>query len=263
MIPQDHSQPVARALHQAFGVTQFEDIRDLTNGPNSNLAYRIVVRGSPFLLRINTRRGDPARNYACMQAAAEAGLAPRVWYTSAEDRISITDFVNAKPFPAAEALVRIPAVLRSVHALPPFPGVPHQINTTCMFLMHEGPALDAFVQRIQAANLLPKSDTDEIFAWHAQLAAACPHRDADMVSSHNDLFKPDNMLFDGQRLWLVDWEAGFLNDRYADLAVAANQVVANDADESIFLHHYFGAPPDVLRLGLSSDRFRRPADRLD
>ena len=37
------------------------------------------------------------------------------------------------------------------------------------------------------------------------MAAVYPHDDAEMVSSHNDLFKPDNMLFDGNRLWLVDW----------------------------------------------------------
>ena len=48
-----------------------------------------------------------------------------------------------------------------------------------------------------------------------------------MVSSPNDLFKPDNILFDGQGVWLVDWEAAFLNDRYADLAVVANLVVAH------------------------------------
>jgi thiamine kinase-like enzyme len=28
--------------------------------------------------------------------------------------------------------------------------------------------------------------------------------------------------FDGERAWLVDWEAAFLNDRYFDLDVVAN-----------------------------------------
>ena len=64
------------------------------------------------------------------------------------------------------------------------------------------------------------------------------------MPSHNDLFKPDNILFDGARLWLVDWEAAFQNDRYADLAVVANMLVANDEEERIYLHEYFGAPPD-------------------
>jgi hypothetical protein len=64
-----------------------------------------------------------------------------------------------------------------------------------------------------------------------------------LAPSHNDLFKPDNMIFDGSRLWLVDWEAAFQNDRYADLAVVANMLVANEAEEQIYLEEYFGAPP--------------------
>jgi hypothetical protein len=69
-----------------------------------------------------------------------------------------------------------------------------------------------------------------------------------MVSSHNDLFKPDNILFDGRRMWLVDWEAAFRNDRYADLAVVANMVVTNDAEERVYLQEYFGEPPDEYQL---------------
>ncbi len=69
-----------------------------------------------------------------MQAAADAGLAPRVRYASAEDRISIADFVEAVPLPTPDALVRIPGALRALHALPPFPGSP--FNTTCTFLLN-------------------------------------------------------------------------------------------------------------------------------
>jgi len=52
--------------------------------------------------------------------------------------------------------------------------------------------------------------------------------------------KPENILFDGQRVWLVDWQAAFVNDRYFDLAVAANFVVTNNADEWTYLEQYFG-----------------------
>ena len=212
------------------------------------MVFRMVVRGSPFLLKISTRTNDPARHYACMRAAADAGLSPRVWHTSIEHRISITDFVETEPLPVTEALLRMPAALRALHALPRFAGVPHHINTTCMFLIHEGPARDGFLQKFQAANILSESDSQELFARLAQLAAIYPHHDADMVSSHNDLFKPDNILFDGHRLWLVDWEAAFLNDRYADLAVVANLVAASEAEEKVFLQEYFGEVPDEYRL---------------
>jgi thiamine kinase-like enzyme len=248
MIPQEKSAAVTRGLLQAFGVTEFEEIRMMTKGHTPSLVFRIVVRGSPVLLKIIMLPYDPTRHFTNMKAAAEAGLAPHVRYTSIEDKISITDFVEAVPFPVADALVRIPAALRALHALPPFAGVPSHINTSCMFLMNKGAAVDGFIQRFQAANIPPTDESEELFARYAQISAVYPHHDPDMVSSHNDLFKPDNVLFDGHRVWLVDWEAAFLNDRYADLAVVANLVVTDDAEERVYLQEYFGEPPDRYQL---------------
>jgi len=248
MIPQEKSAAVTRGLREAFGLTSFEDIRMMTKGHTTSLVYRIVAGGSPFLLKIIMRKDDPTRHFTCMRSAAEAGLAPRVWYTNVEDRILITDFVETAPFRVADALVRIPATLRSLHALPPFPGVPDHINTSCLFLLNKGPALDGFIRRFQAANILPKSESEEFFAGYAQIAAAYARHDSDMVSSHNDLFKPDNTLFDGHRVWLVDWEAAFRNDRYADLAVVSHSVVTSDEEERIYLQEYFGQPPDSYQL---------------
>jgi hypothetical protein len=76
---------VTLALNETFGVTEFEDIRDLTERPGSNRAFRVIVRGSAYLLRINTRPGDMTRHFTCMQAAADAGLAPRVMETAGLD----------------------------------------------------------------------------------------------------------------------------------------------------------------------------------
>lgn len=56
--------------------------------------------------------------------------------------------------------------------------------------------------------------------------------------------KPENILFDGRRVWLIDWMAAFRNDRYFDLAIVANFVVTNEADERTYLAEYFGQPPD-------------------
>ena len=248
MIPEEKSAAVALALNETFGVTEFEDIRDLTERPGSNRAFRIIVRGSAYLLRINTRPGDMTRHFTCMQAAADAGLAPRVRYTSTEDRISITDFVEAVPLPAPDARVRIPAALRALHALPPFSRAP--FNTTCTFLLNtfqmnnNGPALDAFLQKFRTSSILPENETEELLARCQQVAAVYSGLDSDLAPSHNDLFKPDNMLFDGNRLWLVDWEAAFQNDRYADLAVVANMIVTDESEERIYLQEYFGEPPD-------------------
>jgi aminoglycoside phosphotransferase (APT) family kinase protein len=249
MIPQEKIAAVASSLRETFGVTEFGDIQMLSGGgPRSDLVFRIVVKGSPYLLRIIRRTNDPACHFISMKTAAEAGLAPHVWFTNIEDRICITDFVKAVPFPQSEALVRMPAALRALHALPPFPGRANHLNTSCTFLLNKGPALDEFIRSFQAANLLPQNEKEELFTWYAEIAAVYPHDDSNMVSSHNDLVRPGNILFDGSRPWLVDWEAAFLNDRYADLAVVANFVAATDTEEKEYLHAYFGHAPDEYQL---------------
>lgn len=242
MVPEEKKSAVERALRESFGVASFEDIQKLTTGLSSALVFRIIVRGRPYLLRVITRTdqmSDPTRQFACMKSGADAGLAPRVWYANVEDRISITDFVQARPFSTAEALVRLPATLRALHGLSPFP--------TMTIYAHYLDAMAAFIQKFQAAEILPKSETQELFDLYARVASVYPRHDSGLVSCHNDL-KPENILFDGDRVWLVDWEAAFLNDRYADLAMVANFIITNDSEEEAFLRAYFGDEVSDYRL---------------
>jgi thiamine kinase-like enzyme len=115
------------------------------------------------------------------------------------------------------------------------------------------------------------------FLFESQIAFffLCSQAGIDMVSCHMDL-KPENILFDGQHVWLTDWQAAFVNDRYFDLAVAANFLLTNDADELTYLERYFGQRPNeyqreilpyasggthVLRHGFPVAGFRGQTDR--
>jgi hypothetical protein len=235
MIPQEKSAAVWRGSDEAFGTRSIEDIRRMTRGLSSDLVLRIVVRGSPYLLRIMTRmdeRNDPARVFACMKAAAEAGLAPRVMYSNEAEGIAIIDWIETVPFPTAQALVYLPATLRGLHLLPPFPKTFNYVT-----------AHKFFIWRLRTASLLPEAEIEEVFSGYERICAVYPRLDADLVSCHMDL-KPENILFDGRSVWLIDWMAAFLNDRYFDLAIVANFVVTNEADERTYLAEYFGQPPD-------------------
>jgi thiamine kinase-like enzyme len=233
MIPEAKETAVKHALHVAFGINEFDAITELTVGLSSALIFRIIVQGKPYLLRVITRTdamADPSRYYASMKAGAEAGLAPQVLYAGAEDRISITDFVEAKTFQIDEARLKMPDLLKRLHSLPPFP-FPSSINYL--------DAMDGFVRKFQDTKILPESTTNELFNGYTNIKKVYPRNDSDLVSSHNDL-KPENILFDGNRVWLVDWEAAFLNDRYLDLAVVANFVVRSEGEEEDYLKRYFG-----------------------
>ena len=251
MIPEAKNAAVARALRETLGVSEFEDIRRLNTAKlTSAHVFRIVVRGHPYLLRVITRTDantDPTRQFTCMKIAAEAGLAPRVLYTSIEDRVSLIDFLDARPLPAAETTVRLAVTLQALHALSSFQRLVNDYDTAPTFLLRPSALRDSFIQRFQAAKILPGGETQELFQLYARVAAVYALHDSDMVSSHNDL-KPENILFDGERVWLVDWEAAFLNDRYSDLAVMANFVVTNDAEEEVYLRAHFGEAAGEYRL---------------
>jgi aminoglycoside phosphotransferase (APT) family kinase protein len=243
MIPDEKRSAVAQALQETFGVSEHDEIRVLSASSfTSALVYRVVVRGRPYLLRVITRTDantNPTRQFLCMKIAAEAGLSPHVWYTNIESRVSIIDFVEARPLPVGEAAVPVATALKAMHALPPFPKLTNDFDTAPTFLLRSSPLRDGLIQRFRTAKILPEGEAAELFEIYDRVRSVYPFPDSDLVSSHNDL-KPPNMVFDGQRLWLIDWEAAFLNDRYNDLAVMANYVVANDADEESYLRAYFG-----------------------
>jgi thiamine kinase-like enzyme len=235
MIPEEKKAVVSRALRITFGVDEFEQITPLTAGLSTALIFRMVVLGKAFLLRIIMRTdamGDPTHQINCLKAPVEAGLAPKLLYASVEDRILITDFIEPKPFPLAEATLKMPELLKRLHELP---ALPNRLN----YLM----TMDGIVKKFQNEKILPDSMTKELFVQYEKIFAVYPNIQEEWVPSHNDC-KPENILYDGERPWLVDWEAVFPNDRYADLAVVANFVVANENEEKEYLRIYFGEEPN-------------------
>lgn len=234
MIPENKQTTVKNALQTAFEVDSYDDIKAITTGLSNALTFRIVVKNKPYLMKIarTDELSAPANYFEYMKAGSEAGIAPRVWYLSTQDKISITDFIEPKPFPVHKAREIMPKLISRLHKLPPF---------------HRGfnyfDSMDRFVQRFQAAKFLSDNLTDEMLRNYNRIKNVYPCRSEDLVSSHNDL-KPENYIFDGERAWLVDWEAAFLNDRYLDLAVVANFVVDNEDEEFQYLKDYFGEAPD-------------------
>ena len=231
MIPENKLNDVKSALQSTFKVSDYDEIKRLTTGLSNANVFRMVVQGKPYLLKIARTDflSDPTLYYySCMKPAADAGIAPKVWYSGVEDGISITDYVDLKPFPLAEAKIKLADVLRKLHSLPAFTKTIHSLDT-----------VNRFGKRFVEARLLPQDITNDVFESLERINAVYPKGNEDLVSCHNDL-KPENILYDGNRAWLSDWEAAFTNDRYSDLSIVANFVVADETDEREFLNRYFG-----------------------
>jgi aminoglycoside phosphotransferase (APT) family kinase protein len=238
-IPEAKRPAVDRALTAAFGTTELDGAVAMTGGLSGALVFRIRVGGIAYLLRIEGAADmfrDPRRWYGCMKTAAAAFLAPRVRYACAEDGVAIMDFIPEKSLvldyagTKADMVTELAQAVRALHATPRFPPLVDYLD-----------GMEALIGQFRAGGLVAPEATQEHFALYAELAQVYRRLPADLVSSHNDL-NPRNLIYDGARLWLIDWESSFLADRYVDLAAIANFFTTGPDEEEGLLRTYFGEP---------------------
>lgn len=243
-IPETKRPAVERALLSAFGTAETDSIAQLTGGLSGALVFRIRVGGIPYLLRIEGERSyfkDPARWYGCMRTAAEAFLAPRVRYASAEDGVAVIDYIAEQslaheyPGTRTDMITELAQAARALHATPGFPVLTDYLD-----------GMEGVLAQLRASALVRPQALSEVLARYAELAEVYRGLPQELVSSHNDL-NPGNVLFDGTRLWLVDWESAFRADRWVDLATLANFFTKDAAEEDVLLRVYFGEAPDAAR----------------
>jgi hypothetical protein len=242
-LPEAKHAAVARALAAGFGATGLDGPAQPVSGGLSGAGdWRIRVGGIAYLLKIEGAPDgfrDPVRGHACMRTAAEACLAPGVRYACAPDGVAIVDYIVpqslALDYPAAghALVIELAQAVRLLHETPAFPPLVDYLD-----------GMDQLLASYRGLDILERSATDELFGRFDALRAGYRTRPEDMVSSHNDI-NPGNVLYDGRRLWLVDWEAAFLADRYVDLATVANWFAGDPASVEVLLTTYFGRTPQA------------------
>ena len=229
----DQLPAVRRGLRAAFGTETLDGWTPLSGGLSGARLWRIRVGGIAYLLRVETGRDalrDPHRGYRCMALAAKACLAPRVRYADPDDGVAIMDFIEARSLTLdpvgtrAELVVELAQAVRALHAIEGFPPLVDYLE-----------GLNGLVDAAGRAGVVPVGAFDP---W-PRLRAVCERLDPQPVSSHNDL-NPRNLLHDGRRVWLIDWEAAFRADRYVDLAAIANVFAPDPESEALLLRTYLG-----------------------
>jgi len=230
---------VARALRATFATDVVDAETRLTGGLSGAGSWRIRVGAIPYVLRIDTARDavrDPARAQACQRIAADALLSPRVRHADPDAGLTIVEWIEPRPlsdFPGGgpALLDELARTVRLLHEAPAFPPLMDYID-----------ALDGLVAGLLDRPLLAFGTRERTARLWAGLAQASRAAGAEPVSSHNDL-NPRNILSDGARLWLIDWESAFLADRYVDLAAIANLFAPSPQAADRLLAIYFNAPP--------------------
>ena len=191
---------------------------------------------------------SPLRNphqYVSMRIAADAGIAPAIRYIDEPARVAVMDFVEQQPlaaFPGGpRALARaLGELLRRVQATEPFPHFVDYPDIVARLWAHVC-RTGLFAPGVLDAHTEHLAHIRETYVWNS----------ADSVSSHNDAI-PSNILFDGARLWLIDWESAYRNDPLADTAIMLDNLAPSPELESVLLQTWLDrAPEENLRARLT------------
>jgi len=212
-------------------------------GGRTNLNYIVEDSTGKYVVRLG--EDIPAHHVlrfnelAASRAAYEAGLSPEVVFADAG--ITVIRYIKSKTLTEAdigqpEYLARIVDLMRRCHR--DVPG----------FL--RGPALVFWVFHVirdYAATLQQHGSPharrlkEYLTIARALEASIGP---IELVYGHNDLMAA-NILDDGSRLWLIDWDYAGFNSPLFDLGGLASNNLLTAAQEQEMLGIYYGKTPDA------------------
>jgi thiamine kinase-like enzyme len=176
---------------------------------------------------------DRAREAMTARAAHAAGFAPAVQYTA--PGVMVTAFVTSRTWDAADICAnpeRLAHLLHDFHTRMP------QAVSGAGFIFWPFHVVRDYARTLadsDHANALPG-----FLALNAEMEAV--QIPLPVIFGHHDLL-PANILDDGQRLWLIDYEYAGFGTAIFDLAGAASNAGMSDDLAADLLGTYFGVPP--------------------
>jgi thiamine kinase-like enzyme len=215
-------------------------------GGITNRNFRLRWGGREVVLRLPGKDTallgiDRRAEYEATCAAAATGVGPEV--VAFEPRLGclVTAYIEGSPVTAEQLQGRIPELVRALRAI--HAGSPL------------GNAFDPFAVVERYAQLarerggtVPQAVT-ELAAAAARIRPELRGPEHDPVPCHNDLLTA-NLLDDGHRLRIVDWEYAGMGDPYFELANLAVKNGFSPSHETELLEGYWGAATPARRHAL-------------
>jgi len=238
-LPGDHNRLVALLPEALLGT--IHGIEPITVGLSGAAVYAVSASRGAFVLRVQP--GADAATFAqrmlVLRRAAEIGVTPAVVHVDDPARATVTVRVQGPPLPAALAdpaqrertLGSLVDRLRAVHALDPA-GVnesdPLGYARSEWQKQHARAGFPSWAQSLPATF---------------EAIASVLGGDARRAINHNDV-NPMNVIWDGTRAWLLDWDVAGIGHPHYDLATLAMFLRLDEAVAFELAARHDGAPLD-------------------
>ena len=175
------------------------------------------------------------RELMTARAAHAAGFGPEMRY--AEPGVMVSAYLGAKTFGAGDVVAerrRVADLLHRFHT-----QMPAEISGAA-FLFWPFHVVRDYARTLKAGGSRMTAHLPGYLALTDELEAA--QAPLPIVFGHNDLL-PANILDDGERLWLIDFEYAGFSTAMFDLAGATSNAGLSPDEAEDFLEAYFGGAP--------------------
>jgi thiamine kinase-like enzyme len=194
------------------------------DGGITNRNFRVRTAEGDFVVRVFGEKTsalgiDRSAERAATEAAARAGVGPKL--IAFTEELLVTTFIEGEPMPDVR-IEETASALRAVHAGPALPTTFSGVAVAEEYARRAGelPAELAIGREVEAALHGPEHTP---------------------VPCHNDLLNA-NLIWDGSRVRIVDWEYAGMGDRYFDLGNLSINNGFSEQDDERLLVAYFGEP---------------------
>jgi aminoglycoside phosphotransferase (APT) family kinase protein len=220
------SQADPKSVFPKTGLGEITQVAPIKIGLSGAGVFSVTTTTGQYVVRFHATSPELWTKEITMQRlAASAGVAPKIVHVDDRQRATVTERITYFPFGAALghpdhrgiAVGSLIAQLKALHATPLPAGDsqdPVQFARGIWDDQAKRPGFPAW-----ALPLSPR----------LKAAADALAKDPRKVFSHCDL-NPANVLWDGVRVWFVDWEGAAPAHPYLDLAIFTNFMSVPQAD---------------------------------
>ena len=207
-------------------------------GGLTNRAFRVQVGDRAYFVSIPgersellaIRRADEIHN---TMAAAETGVSPRVLHHDPRSGAIVVEFLQGRTLTPPDMhtpgmIERLAAAVRTLHSARPF------ANRFDLFRL-----TDSYRRVLADDHLDPPEGFDGYPPLLAEMRAAVQAHPSPIRPCSNDLV-PENLIDDGQRLWIVDFGYSGNNDPCSELGNAVCEAAYDAAESEALCRAYFG-----------------------
>lgn len=212
--------------------------RELSGGL-SNRSFTVEDRDGVFVVRLGQdlpcHHVFREREIMATRAAHAAGFAPELVY--AEPGIMVSRFIHAETYDAQRmraSIERVAAMIRRFHQ-----DMPAQICGPG-FMFWPFHVIRDYAHTLRRSDSPWRDRLDGYVELARELEAV--QSPLPIVYGHHDLL-PANVLDDGSRLWLIDYEYAGFSTAMFDLAGIASNAGYSDEESLALLTCYFEAEP--------------------